>query len=231
MPKSPIVLLTRPKADSEWFASQLGQAEYVISPAFEVRQIRGQKNPADYGAVVFSSQNAIRAAAQDMELAGLNAFAVGDHSAKLAGSFGMNAISAKGNANDLVALIAKRPPEGKLLYLHGQHTRGNIGERLITLGLETDSVVVYQQNACAMSQPARQALSGDRAVILPIFSPRTARLLSSEMAGAWVKAPLTLIAMSDAVSRSWNGPRPNRIVVAQSPTAKQMLKETLKWVG
>lgn len=229
MPENPIVLLTRPATDSERFAKLLEEsAKVLISPVFEVRQIGVDVNPDDYGAFVFSSQNAIRSIANTKDLKGRKAYTVGDRTADIAKTFGMDAVSAGGNADDLVTAIIDAAPTEKVLHLRGSHTRGSIRERLNIAGIETDSAVVYEQVPKPLSAEATRVLAGQHTVLVPVFSPRSSELLSAALRGVTVNAPLKIIAMSDAVSQAWDGPEPAAIIVVAKPTAKDMLKETLR---
>lgn len=231
MPENPIVLLTRPVADSRRFARLLGEsAEVVISPAFEVRQLDVELDLDEYCALIFSSQNAVRSLAATQGLNGRKAFTVGDRTADMATKLGMDAVSAHGNAVDLIALIKSVIQTGKVLHIRGARTRGNIQERLTSAGIETDSVVVYEQIPTALTNQAKQILASNRSIVIPVFSPHSAELLSGALSGTTVNAELLVIAMSDAVSRGWAGPKPGTIFVAAQPSLQEMLKETLRWV-
>jgi uroporphyrinogen-III synthase len=59
-------------------------------------------------------------------------------------------------------------------------------------------------------------------VIAPLFSPRSAALLSgSALQG--VRAPLLVAALSPAVAEAWSGPAPAALEVADRPEAAALL--------
>ena len=232
MPKPPIVLLTRPAAESRRFAGLLGgSTNLVIAPVFEILPRLVAVDLKNYAALIFSSRNAVNSLAGQQDLKGLTGFAVGDRTADLARAGGMDITSAKGDAHALVATVLSKPPTGKLLYLHGMHTRGDVADRLQKGGLVTDSIVVYDQLTIPLPSAALQIFAENRRVVLPIFSSRSAELLSAALADIDVRAQLTLIAMSPTVAAAWREPPLNETIVVQQPTEAEMLTETLRRIG
>ncbi len=228
--QGPIILLTRPQAQAEAFRRRLGSgAEVLISPVLEITPLLLGVNPASYAGLIFTSQNAVRAAASQAALAGMQAWAVGRHTAAAARAAGMRVTSANGTADDLVALITRARPAGRLLFLRGEHSRGQVAERLNSAGIETDSEVIYRQEERPLSARALTVLQGERPVIVPLFSPRSARLLSRQAAGA--RAPLHLLAMSPAVLAAWEGPLPASARTVELPEAEAMAREILRHVA
>ena len=104
------------------------------------------------------------------------------------------------------------------LYCRGLHTRGDLAARLETAGIPTDEVVLYDARPLPLTRAADAVLSGSRPVVLPLFSPRSARLLAANP----IAAPVRAVAISDAVAEAWNGPGDMR--VAQEPTAEAMVR-------
>jgi uroporphyrinogen-III synthase len=80
-------------------------------------------------------------------------------------------------------------------------------------------VVAYDQIARPLSAPARAALDAGAPIILPVFSPRSSRLLAHEAAQA--QAPLDLIAISAAAAAPWKD-RPVSIAIAAAPDSAAM---------
>jgi uroporphyrinogen-III synthase len=208
MPARHIVLLTRPVAESVEFAARLGDAaRIVISPVITIENIRTSIDLDRYTALIFGSKNAVHAVAGQNPIAGKTCYTVGDRTAAIAREYGAVALSAGGNADD--------------------HTRGEVAHKLNNAGLDTDSVILYDQKLTPLGQDAVDVLTGCGKVILPIFSPRTARILSDQLRHISVRVDLVIVALSEAVLKNWDGPDPVATMVAKTPTAAAMLKETL----
>ncbi len=134
----------------------------------------------------------------------------------------MNAVSAGGDADALVALLVKKRPEGALLHAHGTRTHGDVVARLRTAGIRVESRTVYEQVPMQLTESARECLNEDGPVILPLFSPRSARLVGDETLTA--SAPLAVVALSRSVAEAWTGPVPWQIAIAEHPDAPNMLE-------
>ncbi len=233
MPRNaPVVLLTRPRTQAEEFRQLLGGGcEVVISPIIEIQAVEFNVDPDTYHSLIFASQNAVQMAGRSLDLRGRRAVTVGGRSAKAARDLGMDVMSAGGNADDLVACVIARKPPGRVLFLRGRHSRGDVEKRLKNAGIDTDSAIVYEQVEQPLTQQARVVLGGDRPVIMPVFSPRSAQLLGAEVAKISGCAEIYLIAMSDAVLGAWGGPPSDRVDVADHPNAAAMAKQTLRRIA
>lgn len=199
----------------------------LISPILKIQTLRPKIDPNQYGAFIFSSRNGVMAANQLFNLQGRKAFVVGNKTAKIASNLGMRTYSADGNSGDLLNLIIQKHPVEKLLFLRGEYATGSVAETLNSIGLETESVVVYRQHAQKLSPEAQGALCGFDPVLIPLFSPRSAALMGSEMKRIKATARFSLIGMSQSVMDAWNGPRPINLVVADEPNAAAMVEKTL----
>jgi uroporphyrinogen-III synthase len=216
------LLLTRPRAQSDRFAAmcrpRLPQVGIVISPILEIEPIGTPPDLRGYRGLILTSENALTALSQPVP-ADLVAYCVGDRTAEAARQAGLTAHSVGGSAEDLYAALAGA--EGPLLHLHGVHARGELASRLTEAGTPTEEAVVYDQLPRPLSGPAKALLSGTSPVLLPLFSPRSARLLSDAAKNA--VAPLFLAAMSEAVAAAWAGPAPALVRSAERPAAPAML--------
>jgi uroporphyrinogen-III synthase len=179
----------------------------------------------DYSGIIFTSENGVKAFSRAGHQPHGIAYCVGDRTGTAANDVGFPVISADGNASDLVTVIAARPKTGRLLHFRGEHARGDIAGSLSTAGYDTDEIIAYRQVAVPLSRDARNALGGERIVILPLFSPRSARLFVADAGN--VSAPLKIVAMSAAVARAVSGFNSHTLVVAGAPNARAML-ETIK---
>lgn len=199
------VLLTRPRAQSLAFARALSArfgagVQPVIAPLMEVEALAPPLPEGPFAGVIFTSANAVAAVAGLTALPRL-AWCVGDRTAEAARAAGFAARSAGGDAGALVAAIRADPPGGKLLHLRGAETRGAVADQLVSAGLETVSLVVYRQQAQPMPEEGRAVLAAVGPVIVPLFSPESARRLVAELTPP-PQAELRLVAMSAAVAQS-----------------------------
>jgi uroporphyrinogen-III synthase len=196
---TPLILLTRPAEAAARFSNRLAaahpNAEIVISPLQQIRFLDFARPDILSDALIFTSQNAVKAAAK----AGLTgqAFCVGDNTAQAAMQAGFSARSAGGDAKDLIALIQARRP-GSLWHLRGRISRGDVAAQLRQSGFEAHETIVYETEALPLSRQAQAILTGTRPVLLPLFSPNAAVLAGQAMAAA--TAPLTLLCLSPAVA-------------------------------
>lgn len=231
VPQNPIVLLTRPKQDSLRMAALLPGVDVVISPLIDIHALKPDLDFQNVDSFVFTSRNGV-AAVRDVDgLRGKTAFVVGPNTAAAANDIGMNVVQGKGSADDLVALIKKHAPSGNILHLRGEHARGNIEERLISAGLDTKSAIVYRQIAKPLTPVAKALFTGTRPIILPVFSPRSGKILIAEMQQMNVVAPVTFIAMSGAVTDRLNAANLGRVTTIAQPVSDEMIKETLRQIA
>lgn len=196
--------------------------EIIQSPLMEIEILPISVPWADYRGLIFTSENGVRSYVQARCGLDFPAYCVGDRTAKAASEAGLRAHSARGSADDLIKLIKDAGVAGRLLHIRGEHTRGDIAGRI---GAQVDEVVAYHQVPRPLNSTALAALAGQRAVVLPLFSPRTARLLFNESVG--IAAPLRVIAISTAVKTAALGSDFNEntdIQIAASPDAAAMLQ-------
>lgn len=149
------------------------------------------------------------------------AFCVGARTAAVAREAGFDATSADGDAEALCALLTSLRPPAPLLHLHGRETRGDLGERLNSAGVETVSAVSYEQNLSPLIPEAEALLRSDTPVLAPLFSPRSARALADECARIGARAPLTLVAISQAAAAPFSG---GDVLVAPTPDAAGLMQ-------
>jgi uroporphyrinogen-III synthase len=218
----PPVLLTRPAAQSARFADQMrdrfGALRVVISPLLAPAFLRPAL-PDGAAAVIFTSETGVAAARAGGWILPDMAYCVGDRTAQAAQAAGFTARSAGGDAGALVALLTQQRPPSRLLHLRGADARGDVAATLTTAGVPTDEAVVYDQQPQPATPEAQALLLGDAPVIVPLFSPRSARLFIA--AGNW-QAPLWVAALSPAVADDIVG-HAARLVVARHPDAVHLL--------
>ena len=225
---TPILLATRPSGQNADFVDSIravwtGPLRVVRSPLLGIVQL---SVPApDANSVILTSVNGV-AAAEAMGLAdGRTAWCVGTRTADAARTAGFSVITGPGDAAGLAAAIIAAAPTGRLAHIRGAHARGDVAMRLAEAGLECEDVVAYRQDAIDLSSEAAEALQSRVPVIVPLFSPRTGSILSSQGPFA---APLHLVMMSAAVAEAVTLENCASTRLAATPNAKAMTDAVLQ---
>lgn len=216
---APTLLLTRPEAQSRRFAAALAARwsglAVVTAPAQVIRPVP-LVVPDGVRGLVLTSENAVAALPAGL---GLPAYCVGERTAAAAAAHGLMAHAAAGDAASLLDLIRRARPAGPLFHPHGRHLAADMVAAL-RQEWEITGAVAYEQVALPPTEEALRLLRAPGVVLLPLFSPRSARLVS-----VWpIHAPLIIAAMSDNVAAAWEGPEPIRLKTAQAPSAEAMLE-------
>lgn len=200
------VLVTRPKAEGESFAAALtarfgGRVRPVISPLIAPRFLSPSIPGHDHAGVVFTSAQAVHAARQLGVPLPTLAWCVGRKTAAVAEAAGFLPRSADGDVESLASAILADPPDGRLLYLRGVDTHGNLLEKLISSGIATDVAIVYTQEPQPLTAEAFSLLGSPLDLIVPLFSPRTASLfLQAFPPGSAVRLHLAVMSASVAAA-------------------------------
>lgn len=219
------VLLTRPRAASERFATCLGpDVPVLIAPLVEIEPVGGMADPQGFAAVVLTSANAV---ARLKPGTGIAAYCVGDRTGEAARGAGFAARSASGDAEALFRMIEAAPPRGPVLYARGADSRGDLAARLRGLGLSVEETVVYRQADRAPSVAFGSLVGGTAPVVAPVFSPLAAERLA---AAAPARAGLSGVAISDAAASplteaGWP------VTVAAEPTAAAVRRAVMRAIS
>ncbi len=177
--------------------------------------------------LIFTSANAVNAAVSLGLPRDLPAFCVGPATTGTAKGSGWKAQMVGATAEELVAYLLKHRPKSPLLHLRGEHSRGNVAQRLTESGLTVQEKPVYQQHLLALTAEAIAAAEGETPVIAPLFSPRTARQFANIWTGT---APLWLAAISEATADPLYSLDYAHLKIAKAPTPKKMRKAVKKLV-
>ncbi|SMO71745.1 uroporphyrinogen-III synthase [Ruegeria faecimaris] len=224
--------MTRPRAASERFVAQLptrirSRVEVIHSPILEIKPLAVQVHADEAKGLIFTSANAVNAAMSLDVSRKMPAFCVGPVTTGTAKGAGWDARMVGATAEELIANLLKHRPQSPLLHLRGEHSRGNIAERLTESGLAVREQPVYKQHLLPLTDRAGAVAEGNEPVIAPIFSPRTAR----QFADIWVgSAPLWLAAISEATAEPLYSLDYVRLKIAKEPTPKKMRKAVKKLV-
>lgn len=215
--QTPTLLLTRPRAASERFAKGMTGAQIVIAPLMEIVGTGAQIDLNGVDALILTSE----AAVAFLPKSTLPAYCVGPRTTGAARVHGLVAEAAGSDAEGLVQTLTDRRPKGRLLHLHGTHTRGDIAQRLTAIGLNASSHVIYDQLEMTPYADFYAALRQPR-LIVPLFSPRSAKLFAR--AAKTLRADTQLIALSPAVADALPPAMRPQTSVAQSPTGEDLRK-------
>lgn len=214
----PTLLLTRPKPQSEAFlvaceAMLDRRLSAVISPLLRIEPMGDVPDLTAFDTIIVTSGNGVERLKD--HLAGRYVVTVGEKTAALAREHGAEAVALGEN---IAAFLGNADQiRGGALLCRGVHSRGDIVQSLTDRGIKAEEVILYDQVGQALSAAALQLLSGDAHVIAPVFSPRSAKLLSAYT----FTAPLSVLAISDATKDAWEGT--GEVRVAVRPDAESML--------
>ena len=216
MSSGPVLLLTRPSPQSEQFLhlceTRVGRKlPAVISPVLKI-EAKGANWDLDAATIVVTSGNAVHVLRK--HLPARQVATVGEATAALARSFGADATCLGENAEALLDRAKELVPP--VVLARGVHARMDLAKELRARGVEARAVTVYDQVAMPLSAEAKQLLSGAQPIVAPVFSPRSAGLLAAHP----INAPLTVLAISEAVRDAWT--RPGDVSIAKRPTAEAM---------
>ena len=216
------VLVTRPEPGAGELARAVEGmgARAVVSPLMSLVPLPFDV-PSGLAGLIVTSRSGARALGRWRMGRPRRAWCVGERTERELRDLGYEALAVGGDAETLAGRLPGLA-EGPLLHVRGVHARGDVAARLSASGLPCAEAIAYDQPALPLTQEARTALAGPDALIVPLYSPRAARLLIrgiAEMDGN-ARAPLHIVAMSDAVAREAPGPAQ----IAARPDAEAMLE-------
>jgi uroporphyrinogen-III synthase len=232
----PSLILTRPRPQAERFADDVrarfgARFDIVIAPVIEIVPVEATPDTSRYAALLFTSENGVRSFAARWGARDLPAYCVGARTAAAARAAGFAARSAGGDAAALARLVVAELPAGaRVLHLRGRHAAGDLAGRLRAAGIAADEAVIYDQAARAPSAEALAALGSDAPVLVPLFSPRSARLLAAALDGrARPAAGAVALCLSPAVAAALPAGLFADQRIAASPDAGAMLDLLAAW--
>ncbi len=161
--------MTRPDSTAAGTASRLRELghEVVFAPCLTITP-RPAELPDRPAALVVTSSQAV--AALPARFSALPAFCVGDLTAvRLARAGFTNVMSAGGNAEDLLRLVAARRVPGLHVLPVGAHQGFDLAEWLTDAGIEVLRVVVYAAEPASALPPAALAAFATRTLDAALF--------------------------------------------------------------
>lgn len=239
----PRLLITRPEAAGQRFLRECEAVwgrpmATIFSPLQTIQPVDPPALPRPSALVLTSEAGAERAGALGLAAGAgdLPAWCVGPRTAAAARASGLLSHEAGPDADGLLAAILAARPTGLLLHLRGLHAAGDIAARLRAAGLDAAEAIVYAQVPQPLSADASEAFTSPAPVLAPLFSVRSATLLRKAVATRDTRAPLHLVALSDAVARAWEGGDPAdekapvsaSLTIAAAPNGEAMVHTTLE---
>ena len=212
----PKLIITRPAPDGARFAAQFDAHRVILSP---LQRIDPVDATCDARAVIFTSTNGVAQAAR-LGMSSGPAWCVGARTAHMAQAAGFDAQSADGNVEDLLRLIIAAKPDMPMAHIRGCDARGDLAPRLRAAGFDCADCIAYMQTPVPLSADAIAAIDGAEPVIIPLFSPRAAQLLSDQVT---IGPHITVIAISKAVATNLDAAN---IITAPQPNGDAMLLAT-----
>ncbi|SDD62676.1 uroporphyrinogen-III synthase [Ruegeria marina] len=218
------LLMTRPAEASARFTTRLSpeiraSVSVIHSPLLEIEPLDAALDLRKVRGLIFTSSNGVAVASDLTDSRELPCYCVGRATTEAARREGWTATMAGENAETLTAFLLVARPAAPLLHLRGEHSRGNVAQTLSSGGLVTSERVIYRQKLLPLSSEAASALAGTSPVVLPLFSPRTARQFADM---ALPNAPLFMVALSDAVREPVEKMVNSKVITASRPDADAM---------
>ena len=228
------ILITRPRLDAEPFAQAIRALGHdpVIEPLIEIAMLSGA--PLDLSgvqALVLTSANGARAAAQRTTARDISVLAVGAATAGAARDAGFRNVSVSpGEGVEALAAFIRatlRSDGGALLHPTGSISAGDLATALRSDGFTARRETIYEARAVEhLSGAVVAELSAGLIDAATFFSPRTAGLFAELAVDEGLEAAcgrLTAICLSPAVAGALTELRFAAVKVAEKPSTEAML--------
>lgn len=225
------LLVTRPEPDASETAARLRalDIEAVVDPLLFARTLTTTLPPANgFAALAITSANALRALHDRGEIPRLHTlpvYAVGDRTAAVARDFGFaQVVSAAGNLNDLVTLLADAGVDGPVLYPTARHQAGDLAKALAPHGVMVITAAVYEMT------PAER-LTTDLATCdgALFYSRRTAETFTRLAPKGAHKSRPGMLCLSETVAEPLLAAHFVRVSLADHPSEEAMMALALSF--
>jgi uroporphyrinogen-III synthase len=228
------VLVTRPQPAADEFAEKLRRDGYAAYVAPMMEYVAVEANVADlvfYQALIFTSAQAAEVFATLSPERTQPVLAVGDTTAAAAKKAGFaNVHSAKGNSNDVAALVRAETPKlhlKKILHPCSADTPDDIGKAVASLGVEVVNRPIYKAKLVDdMPQDVVEALQKGTIDVVMLFSARTAENFVKLMVQKGLKdlsPKLEVICISAPVASALKG-LPWHVSIARQPRMEDVMR-------
>jgi uroporphyrinogen-III synthase len=227
------LLVTRPEPDASETAARLNalNIETLVVPLLIAETLTTTLPPADgFSALAVTSGNALRALHDRGDLPRLlklPLYAVGDKTAAVARDFGFaQVMSAGGDFDDLVALLAGAGLDGPVLYPVARHQAGDLAKALAPHGLMVITTPVYAMNPALRLGDTADFAGLDGALF---YSRRTAETFVSLAPRTPERARLGMLCLSEAVAEPLLAAHFVRVSLADHPSEEAMMALALSF--
>lgn len=175
------ILITRQELQAREFSGLLIQEGYEVflEPLLEQQELDFEiPSLENIQAFIFTSATAVKIWCSEVRNFEIPVYTVGSQTEKAARESGFkNVMSAAGNAESLIQLVAQKahPEESVLLHIRGAHQTGNISVELSATGFDSKDIIIYEMKKAKMLSPElREKLAGGDIDLVTFFSMRTA---------------------------------------------------------
>lgn len=222
--------MTRPQGASERFVARLPQElrqrlTPIYAPLIGIVPGTSSIEFGDAKGLIFTSANGVRIAADLTRRRDLPCYCVGEATTHAARQAGWQAECTGPNAEALIKALYQSQRQTRLqtplLHLRGAHARGGVAARLMAMGCPTHEQVIYDQPLLPMLGETRQLLADRDPILVPLFSPRTARQFADQYSGS---ARLYIAALSEAVADPIKSLKKCTIYTALTPKASAVIQ-------
>ncbi|MEZ5668231.1 MAG: uroporphyrinogen-III synthase [Alphaproteobacteria bacterium] len=237
-PRHALITRPQPEADETALALRALDLAVTVAPMLEIVALPAPETMQrldDVQAVVLTSASAARAlihrplGARLMER-DLPVFAVGESTAAAARAVGFgHVVSADGDGDDLVALVAERtdPRRGAILYPCGVHTARDLRAALAAVDRDCVPVPVYEARAVeALPREIEHGLRRRHFDLVLFYSARTAGIFADLVEAYGLEAHLAdaaALCLSQGVAGRAQALRWGAVEVASHPDGRSML--------
>ena len=225
------MLVTRPTPEASETAARLSalDIEAVVEPLLIAQTLpTNLPQAAGFAALAVTSGTALRALRERGELErflALPVYAVGDKTAALASSFGFaRVVSARGNLDNLVALLAEAGIGGPVFYPAARQQAGDLAKALAPHGVMVIAAAVYEMVPASRMSPATLGELQSGAISAALFySRRTAEAFIALTGELRDKAKLGMLCLSENVAAPLVAAHFVRVGLADHPSEEAML--------
>lgn len=224
------LLVTRPEPDASETAARLRALDIdaLVDPLLFARTLTTTLPPADgFAALAITSANALRALHDRGEIPRLQTlpvYAVGDRSAAAARELGFaQVVSAEGNLEDLVALLARAGVDGPVLYPTARQQAGDLAKALAPHGVMVITAAVYEMTPAERLTAELSACDGAL-----FYSRRTAETFTRLAPAAGRNRP-GMLCLSEAVAEPLLAAHFVRVSLADHPSEEAMMALALSF--
>ena len=216
--RPPRLILTRPLEQAKRFAKQASLGlEVVYAPLLQIEML-GVGNINDYDSVIVTSENGAQSL-KGANWGGETVYCVGPRTSKSIAELGVVTTEFGGDAASLIDGLIEANPKGRLLHLRGRHGRGDISKTLREAGVDCDERIAYEQHALKFPPDLAKQLAEGAVDLLPLFSPRSAKLFVASCPSA---PSAGVVCLSDAVAAELPKNAFGSIEICASPNGDAM---------